>query len=334
VPNSEGNIDLLCPDGSIEIQPETDSGRISLSAARLAKYLVLRYVGGDGQEGQPGEQLPCPLAVGVEDQTGHPQPGIDVLFTAEQADDSLKDAAEGGAAAQKPITVATDDHGIARVLWTMGETAGCHQVEATLPEPPQGTALPLQFKANAGQTAWPTVVSINWDNDQLLLIGQFIDGGLVVDFSEPMHSGTANSSTFIVTLESGDMPPQPNEGGSIEPIPPPRLQSFILPGSVTVRGKVWTYKPRVPAETLIDRLKLEQDFFQMDRVRCRVVLKGNVILAADDGRPLDGNVFGKLRDDKHPVTGLPTTDLIFPSGDGNKGGDFESWFWLVGEDVR
>ncbi len=336
VPNSEGNIDLVSPDKSINIEPQIDTRCINLSAAT---YFVLRYVGGDGQEGLPGEQLPCPLVVGVEDQTGHPQRGIDVLFTAEQADDSLKEAGGGGDAARKQITVATDDRGIASVLWTLGETAGCHQVEATLPKPPQGTALPLQFKANARQsndpqTTWPMVKSIDWENDQPMPVGQLIQQGLVVVFSEPMHPATAGANTFIVTLELGDIAPRLAAGGSIERFPLPRRQSFILPGSVKAEKETWHYTlDSETAEALAERLKLEQEFFESNRVRCRVVLKGNAILAAEDARPLDGDVFGELRKDKDPVTRLPTTKLSLPSGDGNRGGDFESWFWLVGDGI-
>ena len=52
------------------------------------------------------------------------------------------------------------------------------------------------------------------------------------------------------------------------------------------------------------------------------MLKGNAILDEETGeRPLDGDVFARLRYDG-------TTDLIFSSGDGDKGGDFESWFYL------
>jgi hypothetical protein len=60
------------------------------------------------------------------------------------------------------------------------------------------------------------------------------------------------------------------------------------------------------------------------RLRCRVTLKAAVILSDSTGRPLDGDAFGSMRPDG-------TTDLSFPSGDGRRGGDFESWFWLVGD---
>jgi hypothetical protein len=44
---------------------------------------------------------------------------------------------------------------------------------------------------------------------------------------------------------------------------------------------------------------------------------------------LDGDVFGQLSEEEtDPITGLRLTDLIFPSGDGVRGGDFESWFYL------
>jgi hypothetical protein len=64
-------------------------------------------------------------------------------------------------------------------------------------------------------------------------------------------------------------------------------------------------------------------------IRCRVTLKGNVILDEGGKRQLDGDVFAQLSEEEtDPITGLNLTDLIFPSGDGVRGGDFESWFYL------
>ena len=61
--------------------------------------------------------------------------------------------------------------------------------------------------------------------------------------------------------------------------------------------------------------------FEGNQIRCRVALKGNTILDIKDGRPLDGNCFG-FKEGR-------LTFLRFPSGDVIRGGDFESWFYLV-----
>jgi hypothetical protein len=58
-------------------------------------------------------------------------------------------------------------------------------------------------------------------------------------------------------------------------------------------------------------------------------LKGNVIWAR--GNPsllLDGDSFGSPAA-PDPTTGFQRTDVLLPSGDGKRGGDFEMWFWLI-----
>jgi hypothetical protein len=56
-----------------------------------------------------------------------------------------------------------------------------------------------------------------------------------------------------------------------------------------------------------------------------VQLKGNAILDARGERPLDGNAFGRVAKVGYDVF----TDLTLPSGDTIRGGDFESWCFLV-----
>jgi hypothetical protein len=57
------------------------------------------------------------------------------------------------------------------------------------------------------------------------------------------------------------------------------------------------------------------------------VLKGNFILEETGERPLDGDVFGQPAAGGYYGPG--STDLVLPSGDTIKGGDFESWFFIV-----
>jgi hypothetical protein len=166
---------------------------------------------------------------------------------------------------------------------------------------------------------WPTVEEIAWDNDKPMSLPQF-NRGLGVRFSEPMKSATATLNTFIVTLELPlELSQQPHRVGGHWPI--------IVRGTIEVEDDdtVWEFHPQpIDAAILRQWLEVEQGVSRERRIRCRVVLKGNAILT-EDGRPLDGNVFGRLRDDG-------TTDLTFPSGDGYKGGDFESWFYLSREE--
>jgi hypothetical protein len=62
---------------------------------------------------------------------------------------------------------------------------------------------------------------------------------------------------------------------------------------------------------------------QITRVLCRLRLKGNFIWGPDS-KPdlyLDGDTFG-FPGDQH-------VDIVLPSGNGRRGGDFEMWFWVA-----
>jgi hypothetical protein len=170
--------------------------------------------------------------------------------------------------------------------------------------------------------AWPTIERINWGNDREMPLEQFNNRGLSILFSEPINQAALSLDTFIVTLE----PPLNfrNLWGHF---------SFIVHGEVTLQGdSMCLFRPDpIDRETLAELIGIEQEIFNSNRIRCRVMLKGNAILSETDELPLDGDVFGQLRNDTDPDTNQPTTDLILPSGDGNKGGDFESWFYLVSD---
>jgi|SRR5215216_1253472 len=168
--------------------------------------------------------------------------------------------------------------------------------------------------------AWPSIEHINWGNDREIPLEQFNNHGLSVLFSEPINQATLSLDTFIVTLE---LPLNfDNLLGHV---------SIIVHGEVALQGdSMCLFRPDpIDRRSLAEWIRFEQERFNSNRIRCRVMLKGNAILSETDERPLDGDVFGQLRNDTDPDTNQPTTDLIFPSGDGNKGGDFESWFYLV-----
>jgi len=142
--------------------------------------------------------------------------------------------------------------------------------------------------------------------------------GLAIRFSEPMSPARASLDTFIVTLELAEKDPVAGLLG---------CRPFFVQGKVEVRrDSTWLFTPvpKIDSDTLETWLKIEEERFRGGGIRCRVVLKGNAILD-QQGRPLDGDVFGEVV--KSDTDGY--IDLILPSGDGNKGGDFESWFYLV-----
>lgn len=158
---------------------------------------------------------------------------------------------------------------------------------------------------------WPTVAGggISWSNDRPLALADF-NAGLKVTFSEDMNPATATTSAFVVTLEV------PQGGNAAITVP------NIIDGAVNVSGRTWTFVPRA-----LDAGTVSAWQKTLGRgVRGRVRLVGDVILDQAGERPLDGDTVGTLRTEGYDTW----VDLRLPSGDGQRGGDFESWFFLQG----
>jgi hypothetical protein len=229
----------------------------------------------------------------------------------------------------------------------LGQEPGCSQFTARIVAPvlPQDTALPIIFETNTVREdeppgeEFPRVIEISWQNDRPMKLSDFHDPGLIVQFSESMMPETANLSTFVVTIEIPDIILLNNDQRLYAGHRP-----FIVFGGVEIIGDDrWRFRPCPPLPPEVLRTWLEQERngpldmarqseclngttfddadFDLNPIRVRVTLKGNVILSKEGDRQLDGNVFGQ-------PSGDGRTDLIFPSGDGIRGGDFESWFFF------
>jgi uncharacterized repeat protein (TIGR01451 family) len=295
-------------------------------------YLTLRYMGGDGQEGPPGDTLPCTLAVGVEDENGKPAPGVRVKFRVEEPCGSLLDLETG--AGSDELTVLSDSSGLAEVKWDLGEDMAvgqCCRVTAQLAQPPQGSSLEIHFKATARQDDethdWPQIKEISWTNNHSMQLEEFNEKGLWVAFTQAMDPQTITLDTFIVTLELPTIEPPLQDYESYS-----GHRIFIVPGKFEQNELAWRFIPQnLPEEVLGMWLARQEELFPEladllgPGIRCRVLLKGNAILSAE-GEPLDGEAFNMRGLDD---SGATVTDLILPSGDGHKGGDFESWFYLI-----
>jgi uncharacterized protein DUF6519 len=159
---------------------------------------------------------------------------------------------------------------------------------------------------------WPTVArdGINWVNDRTLPLARFNEG-LRVTFSEEMHPATAKPAAFVVSLEV------PDEEGA-----PGLRRPLVVNGRVDVAGTAWTFVPSALDADVVGRWVRDLG----GPVRCRVRLAAQVILDLSGERPLDGDAMGRVVQDGYDAW----VDLRLPSGDGLRGGDFESWFYLTG----
>jgi hypothetical protein len=167
---------------------------------------------------------------------------------------------------------------------------------------------------------WPVVNKISWDNDGVVSLPEFNDRGLVVEMSRAMNPATVCEQTFQVWIDLGPTG-EPTSAFDFFRLP------YGMRGWLGGSGNTYTFKPAPKISALQlqrwidDQAPRDKNLNILTRgIRCRVVLKGDTILDFD-GNPLDGDVFGQFLP--------PVTRLILPSGDGTKGGDFNSWFFLA-----
>jgi hypothetical protein len=93
-------------------------------------------------------------------------------------------------------------------------------------------------------------------------------------------------------------------------------------GTVTTAGGVISWRPLAQTFNMLEQLILASPSER--GILTRLVLKGNFIWSqSDPASYLDGEVFGS-----HP-SGVNNLSLTLPSGDKRRGGDFETWFWLI-----
>lgn len=107
-------------------------------------------------------------------------------------------------------------------------------------------------------------------------------------------------------------------------------QPIVLAGNAQVKENQILWQPTDPVAKWLQAplLDLVRNRQYEPRLLTRLTLKGNYIWTTDavqnPGKPvvyLDGETFG--------IPGADFLDVRLPSGDGQVGGDFEMWFWLV-----
>jgi hypothetical protein len=220
---------------------------------------------------------------------------------------------------------------LAVVSWTGGEGGGrlnplddCRNAFDNLVE--------LSKRIPQPTDAWPTVQDIDWPNDQTISLVRF-NQGLGVTMSRDMQPDTISEQTFQVALDVVLPAETTKVAGTF---------SSVLRVPLEVRGTVtkdltipnkFTFGPTpLLSVNELQTWLTHQRFYEQGAgiqaapgLRCRVVLTGDTILDLH-GNPLDGEAFGQLQQSAT----RPYTALGLPSpGDGIKGGDFKSWFFVA-----
>jgi len=98
----------------------TDSVRL-IYATALPGPVATVLRSGDAQVGLPGEPLPFPPAIIVQDRFGNPVPDVEVVWSI-----------TAGEGAVDPDRSTSDSEGAARTTWTLGTAQGSHALDATI----------------------------------------------------------------------------------------------------------------------------------------------------------------------------------------------------------
>ena len=209
---------------------------------RLTELTGLFYLGGDGQEAMPGEELPEPLRVGVANGQW-PVGGALVGFETESGTLANEDGSPGrdidGNLDDKTIVVLSDANGVASCRWTLDEEDQSQRVTARLlgAEDEDGEGgrvlhLPIHFGANlsvAGEVAYSPgegcnnltgVTTIQEAIDELCKTGDNVQGIVIKDVRtiEPDASLPNDASVQAPVLADGlrvvcDTPVDPESVG-------------------------------------------------------------------------------------------------------------------------
>ncbi|WP_408891065.1 DUF6519 domain-containing protein [Myxococcus faecalis] len=315
----------------------------------LCRQRTFLYLGGDGQEGAPLQELPTPLMVAVM-QGENPVANALVHFRILQvADGASLRPAEGTGTPGASLLVRTNTQGIAAALWTLSN-APTQRVSAQLVEDAQTPTRvpPILFNARStvSVAAEPSVKVTRVEmatNAQLA-----IENDSVVEF-EPF----VTLAQGIRIICSEELAPLMSPAGAPLPLPRPvvslsveinypltthdstwwreqmgRLvgivghQTFELRGEARIFGSDIVWIPSLESYRWLGHLR---NYDTEDRANPRLLVKlrirGGYLHSRDGSRVLDGEVISRSLAQRF-AAGLPNR------GDGRQGGDFELWFWI------
>jgi hypothetical protein len=317
-------------------------GTVQEALDELCANAGLYYVGGDGQEANPGEQLPHSLQVRVANGSW-PSQGVKVLFEVVEGNGTVL-----GDDVFDPNTVVcvTDVNGIAAADWILGQS-GTQRIETRLED--EASTFTVGFNAqfaDGGGGGFEPGIRItdvrvgdhDLPNDGDVSI-EDLAGGIIVSFDQPIdgraaHGGMRSQPIMTVTV---DIPR--DRGDTHGPGGPHHLvvsfQPVIVRANLDPMGAALLWIPW-DKDTFTDWLTKElreatqpehgqeQD---LDSLLAHLVLKGNFIWSQKDPTVfVDGDSFGAPSSDGRTEIQRDGTGRM--SGDFRRGGDFEMWFWI------
>jgi hypothetical protein len=313
---------------------------------RLVAARSVAVVGGNGQSGEPGSDLPLPAEVLVRSDCG-PAEGAVVRFTV--ASGAVAADAPGLGSAGTTVDIATDVDGVARCSWRLGTTDQVQPLIAALVdssapvEEPTRVALTASLERGRDDppglhvtgvvlTGPPEGPAERLLND-MMTTGETLAHGLAVVLDgSPLATMVDGKPVLRVTV---DLPypfsqsdrdlwfPGQDEPGLIGTMPL-TLDGGVALGNVDADPAI-TWKPSTgSADFLRGLLTLIAEFKRGDSVLCHLTLTGRAVAdSADaDRRVINGLALGRPGDDDRTDMELPTVDDV-------RGADFTMWFSLV-----
>jgi hypothetical protein len=306
---------------------------------RLVSVRSLVAVGGDGQVGRPGADLPLPVSVIVRTDCG----AVAGATVACAVTSGAVAASSGGdvAANVSTVDILTDEDGVARCFWRLGDEPAVQVLTAVLQSEGVPDVQPVQLAFTANLDLGPEikpglhvtdVVLLGGNqtlpNDSFVVPGDLMEGvGVVLD-GAPVEAMVDGKPVLTLTL---DLPfPFAVEDQKLWGPDVFGTQPLTLAGDVTL-GQfggdptvIWTVSAASRTFLLSRLFTLLDEFKRADRVLCHLTLTGSAIADSDrpDRRVVNGRALGRPRGDGG-------TDLELPTVDDVRGADFTLWFWLV-----
>lgn len=338
----------------------------------LTENIDLVYVGGDGQEAGPNQDLPQPIEVRVADGLLPPRSKARVRFKIVQGAGKLAKSVGTvvSTISNQELILETDGNGLAACTWKLGtDTTSFQRVEAVLLE--NGQDIPGQvvhFNASfrdRGVEPGIHIISVQSlledkpiINDTKLHLSYFA-AGIRIGCDQELKD------CFSVLPETDNpIPPKPNVTVALYlpyPLLPEELQfwgsnsfgDFVIGFKPILLDGTVTAEPR-PSQTRPDQIvwrpsiatrnwlefslfqKLVRTFLGPDPAK-QSLIDFLLVRVSVAGNFIWGETSARQRvyldGDAFGLEDRGRILLDLPSGDGRRGGDFEMWFWLYDFDV-
>jgi len=179
-----GLVWLATDAGLFRLQP--GGGSVAGGASRVTSGPRLIPVAGNNQSAVPGQELPTPLVVRLEDQVGAPVVGVTLSATLLQGEAVFLSAA----------TATTDAQGEVRFRLAVGQSEADLVVEVAAPALPQ--VAPVQFLTIIGALDTPHVPQDVAVAGDVVFVAANVGSLQVIDVRDPTHPVQAHRDTRVL----------------------------------------------------------------------------------------------------------------------------------------